>query len=77
MIEPASEKESRVFRKVAVVEDGREFGTFEAETLQRGRRAGGEIPQIALLEVIDVPTAFEIEGCDRTLPSGAYADLDS
>jgi hypothetical protein len=64
MIEPTCEMESRVFRNVTVVEDGKEFRAFED-----GRWRS---TKIASLEVIDVDAAVGIERCD---PDSTFQDM--
>jgi hypothetical protein len=51
----------RILGKVAAVEDQQEFGSVLAQALEGVRVAGWEIPEIALLQVIDEGTTVSVE----------------
>jgi len=67
VLDPLVQEESRILRKVATVKDQEELGAVLAQALKGVRVARWEVPQIALLQVVDERTAFSVESC--------YADL--
>jgi hypothetical protein len=69
---PVGEQEGGVLGEVAVVEDEEEFGTVRAQALQRVGVARWEVPQVALLKVIDKATALGVERGDADL---AFKDV--
>lgn len=64
---PIGEQECRVLGEVAVVEDEEELGAIGTEALQRVRVARWEVPEVALLEVIDKATTLGVERSDADL----------
>jgi len=52
---------------VAVVKDEQELGAVLAQALQGVGDAAGEVPQVALLEVVDEVAALVVEGRDADL----------
>jgi hypothetical protein len=61
VLDPLVQEESRILGKVAAVEDQQEFGSVLAQALEGVRVAGWEIPEIALLQVIDEGTTVSVE----------------
>src|SRR5713226_7412459 len=53
MRHPFREKECTVFRKHTLIEDQEELASVWLQALDRMRKAGREIPQIALAHVVD------------------------
>lgn len=67
VLDPLVQEESRIFRKVAAVKYQQEFGSILAQALEGVWVARWEVPQIALLQVVDEGTTIGVESC--------YADL--
>lgn len=67
---PFVDEQRVVFRRVAVVEAEDELAAVLADTLQRVRQAGGEVPQASLVHVLDVGAAVLIDGGDAARALG-------
>jgi hypothetical protein len=64
---PVREQEGRVLGEVAIVKDEEELSAIGAETLQRVGVARWEVPQVALLEIVDEAATLGVEGGDADL----------
>ncbi len=61
MRHPVREKECIVFRKQTLIEDQEELASVWPQALDRMRKAGREIPQIALAHVVDKDRPIRIK----------------
>lgn len=61
LTEPVRQDESALLGEVAVVKDEQELGAILAQTLQTMRHTAGEVPQVALLQVINEVAALIVQ----------------
>src|SRR6267154_4033271 len=61
MRHPFREKHCTVFRKHTLIEDQEELASIRPQTLDRMRKTGREIPQIALAHVVDKDCPIKIQ----------------
>lgn len=61
---PVGKQHSLIFRKIAIVEDKKEFTTVRIQALNGMQDTSGEIPEIAFADVGDKALAFNIEPGD-------------
>lgn len=64
---PIGQDEGGLLRKATVIKNEKKFGTVLTETLERMRYAAGEVPEIALLEVVDEVAAFVVKSSNANL----------
>jgi hypothetical protein len=67
VLDPLVQEESRVLGEVATVKHQQELGSILTQTLKGVWVTRREIPQIALLQVIDEGTTIGVESCDADL----------
>ena len=67
VLDPLVQQESRIFRKVAAVKHQEELGPILAQALEGVRVAGGEIPQVAFLQIVDEGATISVKRCDADL----------
>lgn len=64
LTEPVRQDKGAFFREAAVVEDEQELGAILAQALQAVRHTAGEIPKVALLQVIHEVAALVVKRGD-------------
>lgn len=64
---PVGQDKGRLLREVAVIENEEELSSVLTKTLQRVRDTAGEVPQVALLQVVDEVAALIVESSDTDL----------
>jgi hypothetical protein len=67
VLDPLVQEESGILGEVATVEDQQELGAIFTQALEGVWVTGREIPQIALLQVVDERTTFGVECCYANL----------
>jgi hypothetical protein len=67
VLDPLVQQESRILGEVAAVKHQQELGSILAQTLERVWVTRREIPQIALLQVVNEGTTISVECRDADL----------